>query len=167
MTVRENLDELDIYIDLEDIASLSTECYKKFLYKKIEERVLKYLNGIKSTHSKVMHIKHETLKLQNYFLPSNQQNVQLSKFIFHAKTRMLKVRHNFKNNYTNKSKKCPLGCGSEDTQEHLLFCCKIVDSSVSTIIQPIYEDLFSEDSLKQNTIAAILQRRYNIRKGMV
>ena len=80
---------------------------------------------------------------------------------------MLKVRHNFKNNYINKIKKCPLGCGSEVTQEHLLFCCKIVESSVSTLIQPYYEDLFSEESLKQNTIAAILKRRLNIRKGLV
>ena len=80
---------------------------------------------------------------------------------------MLKVRHNFKNNYINKSKKCPLGCGSEDTQEHLLYCCKIVESSVSTLVQPNYEDLFSEESLKQNTIAAILKRRLNIRKGLV
>ena len=114
-----------------------------------------------------MHLKHDTLKNQNYLLPANQKDVQLSKFIFHAKTRMLKVRHNFKNNYVNKSKECPLGCGSEDTQEHLLFCSKIVESSVSTLNQPNYEDLFSEESLKQNTIAAILKRRLNIRKGLV
>ena len=137
------------------------------MFKKIEDRVLNYLNGIKLKHTKVMHLKHDTLKIQNYLLPANQKDVQLSKFIFHAKTRMLKVRHNFKNNYVHKSKECPLGCGSEDTQEHLLICSKIVESSVSTLSQPSYEDLFSEESSKQNTIAAILQRRLKIRKGMV
>ena len=80
---------------------------------------------------------------------------------------MLKVRHNFKNNYVNKSKKCPLGCGSEDTQEHLLFCSKIEESSASTQNQPEYQDLFCEDSVKQRTLAAILQRRLKKRKGIV
>ena len=158
LTVWEDFEELDIALDMETISTLSIECYKKFLVKKIDDRVLNYLNEIKSKHSKVM---------QKYLLPGNQIDVQLSKFIFHAKTRMLKVRHNFKNNYVHKSKECPLGCGSEDTQEHLLFCSKIVESSVSTLNQPNYEDLFSEESLKQITIAAILQRRLNIRKGMI
>ena len=167
LTVWENFEELDIALDLETISILSIESYRKFLFKKLEDRVLNYLNGIKSKHSKVMNIKHDTLKLQNYLLPDNQKDVQLSKFIFHAKTRMLKVRHNFKNNYINKSKECPLGCGSEDTQEHLLDCSKIVESCVSTSDHPIYEDLFSEDILKQNTVASILQRRLKIRKGMV
>ena len=167
LTVWEDFEELDIALDIETISTLSIGCYRKFLFKKIEDRVLHYLNEMKSKHSKVMHLKHEILKLQNYLLPANQKDVQLSKFIFHAKTRMLKVRHNFKNNYVHKSKECPLGCGSEDTQEHLLFCSKIVESSVSTLNQPNYEDLFSEESLKQITIAAILQRRLNIRKGMI
>ena len=47
LTVRENLEELAIYLDLEEIASLSTGCFKSFVYKKIEVRVLNYLNGIK------------------------------------------------------------------------------------------------------------------------
>ena len=152
---------------MEDIASLSTGRFKKFVYKKIEERVINYLNEIKSTHSKVIHIKHESLKLQNYFHPRNQINVQLSKFIFHAKSRMLQVRHNFKKKFEMKGKKCPLECGSEDTQEHLLFCSKIVDCPVPAINTPNYDDLFSQDCVKVNTIAAILQRRYKIREDKI
>ena len=163
LTVRENLEELAIYLDLEEIASLSTGCLKSFVYKKIEVRVLNYLNGIKSTHSKV----YESLKLQNYFLPRNQINVQLSKFIFHAKSRMLKVRYNFKKQYENKGKKCPLECVGEDTKEHLLFCSEIVDWSVPAINAPNHEDLASQDCVKVNTIATILQRRYRIREDKI
>ena len=47
-----------------------------------------------------------------------------------------------------------MGCGSEDTQENLLYCCKTVESSVSTLVQPNYEDMFSEESLRENAIAA-------------
>ena len=66
LTVMENLEELDIYVDLEVMASLSTDCCKKFIYEKIEERLLCYLNEIKLQHNKVMHIKHEKLDLQSY-----------------------------------------------------------------------------------------------------
>ena len=167
LTVQENFEELSIYLDLDEISSLSTGCFKSFVYKKIEVRVLNYLNGIKSTHSKVMHIQYESLKLQNYFHPRNQKNVQLSKFIVHARARMLKVRHNFKKQYEKKSKKCPLECGSEDTQEHLLFCSKIVDCPVPAIDAPNYQDLFSQDCGKIITIAAILQRRYKLREDKI
>ena len=55
-----------------------------------------------------------------------------------------------------------LNCGSEDTQEHLLICSKIVDCPVPAINTHNYDDLFSQDCLKVNTIAAILQRRFKI-----
>ena len=113
----------------------------------------------------VMHIKHEQLELQSYFMPQNRINVQLTKFIFHAKTRMLNVRHNFKNMFRDLS--CPLGCGGDDTQEHILTCTKIVETTVTDGTQIKYEELFSDDILKQTACATILQRRYNIRKGMV
>ena len=167
LTIQENLEELSIYLDLDEIASLSTGCFRSFVYKKIEVRVLNYLNEIKLTHSKVRNIQYKSLKLQNYFLPRNQINIQLSKFIFHAKTRMLKFRYNFKKKYENKDKKCPLDCGSEDTQEHLLFCSEIVDCLVPAVDTPKYEDLFSQDCGKVNQIAAVLQRRYKIREDKI
>ena len=104
---------------------MNKSSFRTLVKRKTATEALRYLNQVKSKHSKVMHLKHDVVKLQNYLLPANQKDVQLSKFIFHAKTRMLKVRHNFKNNYVHKSKECPLGCGSEDTQEHLLFCSKL------------------------------------------
>ena len=76
LTVWEDFEELDIALDMETISMLFIECYKKFLVKKIDDRVLKYLKEIKSKHSKVMHLKHDILKLQNYFLPGNQIDVQ-------------------------------------------------------------------------------------------
>ena len=80
---------------------------------------------------------------------------------------MLKVRHNFKNKYEKTGKKWPLERGSEDTQEHLLFCSKIVDFPVPAINTPNYDDLFSQDCVKVNKIAAILQRRYKIREDKI
>ena len=119
---------------------------------KIEIRVLEYLNQIKSKHSKVMDINHETLQMQNYLEAPNQVNSRLSKFIFHARTRMLDVKHNFKNKHINQNKNCPLGCSVVGNQEHLLN--KLGMSCVSNQNSPHYEDLFDDDSNKQFKIAA-------------
>ena len=50
-TIRENLEELEIYLDFENLEELSKDQFKNFVHKKIETRVLEYLNRIKSTHS--------------------------------------------------------------------------------------------------------------------
>ena len=59
----------------------------------------------------------------------------------------------------------------EDSQEHLLSCEKISDklglSSVSTLTQPQYDDLFSEDNMKQSQLAAILNERIKVREEML
>ena len=94
---------------------------------------------IKEKHSKVRHIKHKSLKTQSYLLAENQENVQLSSFIFHARTRMLNVRNNFKNKNPKHMRNCPLGSETEDSQEYLLSCGKISDklglSCVSAVAQ--------------------------------
>ena len=118
-----------------------------------------------------MDINHETLQMQNYLEAPNQVNSQLSKFIFHARTRMLDVKQNFKNKYINQNKNCPLGCSVVDNQEHLLHCPAIENklgmSCVSNKNSPHYEDLFSEDSAKQITLATILDERYKVRKKLI
>ena len=48
LTVWEDFEELDIALDIETISTLSIGCYRKFLFKKIEDRVLHYLNEMKA-----------------------------------------------------------------------------------------------------------------------
>ena len=52
--------------------------------------------------------------MQEYLLPENVYSVQMTKFIFQAKTRMIDVRCNFKNKYTKEDRKCPFGCAVLD-----------------------------------------------------
>ena len=169
-TVRENLEELEIGLEFNDIEILSKNSFKTFIDKKIEARVLDYLIEIKNEHSKVKHIKYTNLKLQNYFRSPEHVNMDIPKFIFHARTRMLDVRENFKNKYikTISHTKCPLGCADLDKQEHLLLCTKIEKNSlISAKYQPKYQDLFSQDSEKQIKIALILQERLSRRKILI
>ena len=168
LTVREDMEELEIGLDFQDIEELSKDAFKRFIDKKIEGKVLRYLNNIKSNHKKVSHIKHESLKLQNYFEASKVVNTNLTKFIFHARCCMLDVKDNFKNRYARSHTNCALGCDEPDSQEHLIRCKKLESNCVVLEQeQPEYQNLFSEDIEKQSKIATILQERYKKRKEII
>ena len=147
-TVMEDLEDLEIGLDFETIKELSKESFKIFVDKQLETLALDYLNKIKAKHSKVNHIIHKNLRMQNYLEASKQENTKLSKFIFHARSRMLDVKENFRNRYMNTktTRNCPLDCTELDTQEHLLWCDKIESQDIlSQSYKPKYEDLFGED----------------------
>ena len=149
---------------METIRDLSKESFKRFVDKNL---ALDYLNKIKEKHTKVNHIIHKNLKLKNYLLASKQINTKLSRLIFHARSRMLDVKENFRNKYLNTRtpRNCPLDCRELDTQEHILWCDKIESENiVSKNNQPDYQDLFEEDCEKQKKIAAILLERFTKRK---
>ena len=163
LTVREDFEELEIALTLDDIEGLGKDMFKSFIDKKIEKRALDYLNEIKAKHTKVSHILHKELKTQNYLKASGNNDTKLSKFIFHARTRMLDVKENYRNRYVNERTQtnCALGCAELDTQEHLLFCKKLdIQNLIAKKQQPKYQDLFSENSQKQSDIASILHERF-------
>ena len=89
---------------------------------------------------------------------------QVAKFLFQARTKMLKFKANFGKKYENEDTNCPLKCDIKDTQEHILECDKICDSTLSKTIQPRYFDLLSRDVNKQIEVALILQDRFKMRK---
>ena len=111
---------------------------------------------------------HKNLKLQEYFKASHKDSAYNAKFIFHARTWILNVKENYRNKYLKTNLNCPLGCPILDSQKHLLYCTEIEDSClVNTNNEPRYEDLFSEDTTKQISIARILRGRLEKRKTMI
>ena len=162
------MEELEIGLYLENRKEVSKESFKTFVDEKIENKVLEYLNEKKSMHSKVKHIVHKKLQLQEYLKASFQDNPYIAKVIFHARTRMLNVKANYKNKYLKTNMNCPLGCPILDSQEHLLHCTKIeYNCLVNEKNESKYEDLFSEDSTKQIAIANILRGRLEKRKTCI
>ena len=130
-------------ISPEDIEKLSKDQFRKVVQDRIDVKALEYLNCLKAKHRKVLHIQHHSLQLQPYFSPENVSNVQLSKFLFQARSRMLDLRGNFKQKYRKNDWNCELGCKKEETQEHLFICEKLSDSAVSIQQVAEYDDLFS------------------------
>ena len=142
-SVEKDLVFLDIFLSYDDIKVLSTTQFKSFLDKIIEAKALEHLNNIKLKHSKVLHIRHDSLCMQPYLSPKNAWDNQLSKFLFQARKRMLGLRTNFKMKHIKNGLECELGCGEEESQEHLLSCVKISESSITGKIIPKFQDLFS------------------------
>ena len=120
-----NLKELDIQMSIMDIENISEDSFRSLVRRKIEETALDYLNKQKMRHSKVLHILHPRLEIQEY-LEANDHNVQESKFLFSLRSRMVDVRANYREKYFVTI--CPCCELEEDSQEHLLSCYKLEET---------------------------------------
>ena len=80
---------------------------------------------------------------------------------------MLDVSENFKNKSTSAST-CPvcMDGDSVDSQQHLMVCKQLSDNELVQN-QPMYCDLFSMDTEKENSISGIIQNRFRKRKKMM
>ena len=61
---------------------MSEEKFKSVVKYKIKVKALQFLNELKSKHTKVLHIEHTTLSIQEYLLPPLVVEIQLAKFLF-------------------------------------------------------------------------------------
>ena len=105
--------------------------------------------------------------MQSYFEPENVWSVQLSKFIFQARTRMTDVKCNFKEKHTGEGLECELGCKEQDSQQHLLNCEQISETSVSENKIAKYDDLFSPNVETQKKVGAVMMERLKKRKKII
>ena len=88
LTCRKNLMELSLDITLDEIKALSKQRFLNKVKTAVSKLALTYLTVEKQKLSKVLHITHSVLRLENYLLPK-ATTIQLAKFTFHARNRML------------------------------------------------------------------------------
>ena len=160
-TVIEDLEYLEIHLTLDQIKSASKGQFSKLIDECIVEKALIYLSEEKKKKSKVSQIVHNDLNLQKYF-NSKDVSLQLSKFIFVLRSRMLEVQANFPSKFSIRF--CPV-CKDETTQDdqaHLLLCPQLNDQQVVSTL-PNYEDLFSKDLNKQVQVASIIHKNFRKR----
>ena len=165
LQVVQDLKDYDISTDLNKLTSFSKDSFKKLVKSKQEIAALKYLNNIKSKHSKMVNLKYENIELQPYL---NNETVypQVAQNIFKWRTRMQNVTKNFSNGSEDLA--CKFGCSNFDSQEHLLNCIfiqsKFSNSSAST---PQYNDLFSRDVSKVKEIVTKLSQALQVREKLL
>ena len=99
------------------------------------------------------------------FLQSKNIRMQLKKFIFSVRCRMLDIASNYPNKYP--SKFCPV-CRDEesvDTQEHLLICPQLIDGIEIAKEILNYEDLFGNNLEKLIHVGSMIQENYKKSKS--
>ena len=161
--VENALEELEIFLSLDDIKNFPKETLRKFVQIQVNEKALIYLNKQKLKHTKVMDIQHTELSMENYLLPKNIKSLELARFLFSARTRMIDVGANY-----GKTVQCKLGCEELDTQQHLLNCPKLEENDVIATGKTYeYEDLFSSQVEEELVIASVLSQKFKRRKDIL
>ena len=139
--------------------------FKTMIRKSIEEKALEYLDGKKSSHSKVMNLKHEVLQMQTYLMPSKTKiSKEEKQLIFSLRSEMAEVKMNFKRKYENYE--CEV-CDEEfETQKHVLECTKLLNMNENSdeIFIPKYEKLLNGTPNEKVEIASLFKENMNKRK---
>ena len=96
--ILEDFEELEIFLTLDQIRESSRFQFKSLVDKMVQEKAFAYLVDEKNRKEKgkVSHIKYETHCMQPY-LKEKCISIQLKKFIFSLKCRMLNIASNYPN----------------------------------------------------------------------
>ena len=126
--------------------------FNKLVKSSIKKGAFRYLQRIKTSHTKVLHIQYDQLRMQKYLLPHSMP-IQLAKFTFLSRIRMLQVGANFKG--SNPNPVCPLCKSSYDSQNHLLVCPSLIENDEICKEMPNYDDIFCQNLTKMSQIRNI------------
>ena len=163
--VHDDLKRLEMYAELNDIREASFYTFESDIRKRIVKDALIYLNHEKASHSKVLHIVHSEMELQDYLSPSSGLVSLEAKFIFMLRTRMLDIKSNYQGKYSNLN--CPICDSQQDTQQHLLQCQKLKEENEIVKQMPDYDDLFGANLDSQLMINRIIKLRFQKRNKIV
>ena len=115
--------ELGIELTEEEIQGVSQEVFKNFVKKKVKINYLKYLNNLKTKHSKSDSLVCTEVEMAEY-ISTPRMDTKKKELLFKLRSRTLDVKQNFKNQHQNPW--C-ISCGLfQETQGHLLQCPPLV-----------------------------------------
>ena len=164
-TVHKDLQQLGIETPLSEVGKYSETSWKNIVREKVKAETLRYLNGVKSKHSKVRTITHKNLGIQDYLSP-NEVTIIEAKFLFQLRIRMVQeIKTNFGGNYSEYQ--CPLCHTEVDTQEHLLDCPDLDETNDIVKSVPKYKELFDDEVKKKVKVSKIIKKRYQKRKQLM
>ena len=103
--------------------------HKQWVKHAVSKAAFKELMEAKEDHSKVRHVRYETLETQSYIIDPSF-STKLKHLLFKLRTSTEDFKCNFKSMYAHDVEKmtCPLKCQEpqeQDTQEHILNCTKL------------------------------------------
>ena len=144
--VEKDVIEVELNIPFEQIKQMPK--FKAKVQTATSKTAFQYLSCEKAKLSKIKDVPHSEFKIQNYLQPM-ALDVQDSKLLFQLRSRMVEVKTNFRNKFSDIS--CPVCKLTEDTQQHVMECT-ILQSRRKIMVSDItrYSHLLSEEIAKQS-----------------
>ena len=139
LRAKQNMEELEINLTLEEMRSKSAESFKRMVRIKVQEYTLNFLLEKKESHTKMDNLKYNKIKLQKY-LKDPRIPVTEAKNLYRYRTRSAKYKENMKTSY--QSTPCPFCFVQPDSQTHSVQCT-VVRSKIT--VQGNYTDIFKEN----------------------
>ena len=147
------------------IGESNCNSYKKNIKAKIKTAAFKYLKEAQQTHSKVRKIQYQKLEIQKYMTSPLFSNEEVN--LLHAlRSRTTECKENFKQKHINSNLLCNLCKVENEDQPHLMRCSVIQDNFDTEEIankQIKYDDIFSENIVKQKEITSLFLILFKIR----
>ena len=123
-SIRKDLKELQIDLNFDKIKSMGKQEFKKIVKQKVEKKAKLKLEEKKASHSKVMHLKHESFGIQKYLKPTKMQiSIEERQLIFKLRSKVTNVKMNFRGMHEELT--CDVCQEENETQEHVLECKEI------------------------------------------
>ena len=155
-TVKNDLNEFGLDFSFEEIKSFSKFMWLKKVKKACKIFAFENLLEAQLEYSKGSNLGYGSLKSRSY-LKSAKINANQAKTIFRIRTRMLKVKNNFKNGSVNT--KCPICKNGEDSQEHVFIECKMLGERLS---KKEYFSIFSENEEEMANVIMKIEKILNL-----
>ena len=164
--VLNDLEVLNVNVNFEEINLMKKSTFSNMIKQSIQIKALTDLNNIKSSHSKVLHIKHTVLEMQRYFKSSKMDITQEEvRLIFKLRCRVTNLKTNLRGAYD--SHECGI-CNEEDeTQEHILKCKGLTNMKKEENVIPNYENLFYGKMSEQLEIAKIFNENMKLKEKLL
>ena len=161
-TVFKDIEDLKLNVKFADIKEIRKSTLKTMIRESTEDFVLKSLTQKKKSHSKVMNLEHNMLRMRKYLMPCDiKKTKEEIKLIFKLRSRTTETKTNFKGKYDYFD--CDV-CGlEEESQEHILKCTEIENMNNEKQEIPNYEKIFHGKVTEQLCIARRFQVNCEIR----
>ena len=164
-TVMKDMKDLNIKMTFDKIKVMKKSRLVHLLNTGIAEKALKDLNEVKRKHSKVLHLKHDYMKMKKYFMPNKMKTTREEiQLIFKLRSRMTKIKKNYEGMYDDME--CS-ACGEEEeSQQHILECSVLVKLHKSYEDLPKYENIFDGTVDEQVKIARIFKKHMWLKENL-
>ena len=157
-TVLDDLSRLELsHLSMEEITDMKKTSFITLIKQRINLKTFKFLEDLKKSHSKVMHIEHNGIKIQKYLQPNNvlikREEAQL---IFKLRCRVTGIKVNLKGKYDSlECRACEI---EEENQQHVIECDEL--NRNKSIEEFNYEKLFNGTVSEKLKLAKMFKENF-------